>query len=102
MLFNPRECALIESALETYDDVDRHVFRTIDLQHKYVGIALSKIRSISVLTNFTKQDFSIMAAAVTKVMGFLDGSGADAEISSELSPLLAKLFELAEPDGGLK
>ena len=97
MLFNVKECGLIESALETYDDADRHVFRSKELQHEYVTAALSKLHNISPMINFTKKDFTVMALAVRHAINTLDSVGAEMRMIDDLWSVFDKLVELAGP-----
>ncbi len=92
MLFNEKECSIIITALETYDEEPRGMLIP-DVQHSVTTSALKKLNVLSPLTYFTKQEFTIMALAVQFVIDC--SKNQNIRNSSYLFSLFKKLCELA-------
>ncbi len=92
MLFNSDECAIIIGALETYDEIPRGILKP-NVQHDIASSASRKLSEISSLTNFTKQELTVMALAVQFIIGLSDN--ANSFLVSDLISLRDKLISLA-------
>ena len=96
MLFNDEECILIVSALETYDESDQ-TFLPPELKHRLILSSLEKISNLSTLTYFTKQEFTVMYAAVDHIIRSEQQLGQ--HIDNDLMLLSNKIYDLALPSG---
>lgn len=93
MLFNSKEIALIITALEDYADSPLQILR-IDLRDKLSASITTKLKALTPLTVFTKQEFTLMAVAVEQSRTISTNLGTN---SYFLERLRDRLISLAEP-----
>ena len=90
--FSRDEIGILVSALETYDEAKQTYIRA-DLKHTLIHTSLHKLMTYSVLTNFTKQEYSVMYFALDHVANSFVLSGYQPD--DELLTLLSKIETLA-------
>lgn len=71
MLFRQDELLQLIPAIETYDDVPRNVL-VPDVQHTLSVSCLNKLNNLSILTYFTKKEYSLMLLAVDHIIRELE------------------------------
>ncbi len=95
MLFNEEEIIIIQSAIETYNEEPRMLL-TPEAQKRHCESTLKKLDNYSVLTNFTKIDYSVMYMSLFFVIE------TSHSLNETLDDIIYLLFErigkLAEPE----
>lgn len=92
-IFSRDEIGILISALETYDEAKPTYIRA-DLKHILIRTSLQKLLSLSALTHFTKQEYTIMCCALEHIASSFTISGYEPD--EELLTLLSKTEKLAE------